>query len=100
MPRDPVQLALHTETSASAAVPRDRTNGRNDGAQFLGCVPDGLDWDMDGVVPNIGNPGDGPRRAGREHEPAVALDHSARKLLVQLWEEAFGGEIAGQLGQW
>jgi hypothetical protein len=30
----------------------------------------------------------------------VALDHSAPKLLLQLGEEAFGGEIAGQLGQW
>jgi hypothetical protein len=95
MPRDPVQLALHMEASAIAAVPRDR-NGRNDGAQLLGCVTDGLDRDMDGVAPNIGNPCDGPRRAGRGQ--AVALDHSAPKLLVQLWEEAFGGEIAGQLG--
>ena len=30
MLRDPVQLALHKETSAIAAVPRDRANERND----------------------------------------------------------------------
>jgi hypothetical protein len=30
MPRDPVQLALPREISAIAAVPRDRTNERND----------------------------------------------------------------------
>ena len=71
-----------------------------DGAQYLGCVPDGLDRHMDRVVPDIGNPGEGSRRATRQHEPAVAFDHIVAKLLLQLGEEAVGSEIAGQLGQW
>src|SRR5262249_4790295 len=71
-----------------------------DGAQLLGCIPDRLDRDMDRVVPNIGNPGDGLCRPTRQHEPAVAFDHIVAKLLLQLGEEALGSEIASQLGQW
>src|SRR5262245_45315913 len=70
------------------------------GAQLLGCVPDGLDRHVDRIAPNIGGPGDGSRRSTRQHEPTVASDHIVAKLLLQLGKEALGGKIAGQLGQW
>src|SRR5262249_19970087 len=68
-------------------------------AQLLGGVADRGDRNVKRVAPDVGAAGHGSLRPVRQDKMAVNVTRGSSQLLLKLGKKAFGGEIAGELGQ-
>ena len=69
------------------------------GAQLLRRIANRCDRDALRRMPDVGDPGDRPSRAGDEDKIAVCLNGSVAQLLLEFRQEPAGRQITGQFGQ-